>query len=231
MIDIQLDNDVTSVGNGFWAPFRQVFGQWHLFKRLLIVTTLFLWQNGTGINSINYYSPTIFKSIGVVGLSTSLLTTGVFGVIKTLGALVWCFFIIDRYGRRGMLLVPSTLNQALLMPAPLPRYSPHWFRRRSHRHVSQSAASRDSFEQPLINLPLSGSRLLLTSRLPLLNFIPPPISLPVESLLWLSSTYGPSSTPCHGTEPLGSSVVKSSPEVFAKLHKCLLLLVTGSGTS
>ena len=37
----------------------------------------------TGINAINYYSPTIFKSIGITGLNTGLLTTGVFGVIKT----------------------------------------------------------------------------------------------------------------------------------------------------
>jgi hypothetical protein len=52
-------------------------------------------------------SPTIFKSIGVTG-NTSLLTTGVFGVIKTALALVWCFIIIDRFGRRGILLVGAT---------------------------------------------------------------------------------------------------------------------------
>ncbi|KAG0653125.1 hypothetical protein C6P46_004034, partial [Rhodotorula mucilaginosa] len=72
---------------------------------MIITTMLFMWQDGTGINAINYYSPTIFKSIGVTGTSTSLLTTGVFGVIKTALALVWCFFVIDRYGRRGILLV------------------------------------------------------------------------------------------------------------------------------
>ena len=47
-------------------------------------------------------SPTIFKSIGVTGTNTSLLTTGVFGVIKTVLALVWCFIVIDRFGRRGI---------------------------------------------------------------------------------------------------------------------------------
>lgn len=60
-----------------------------------------------GINGINYFSPTIFKSIGIVGTNTSLLTTGVFGVIKAVGALIWCFLIIDRFGRRGVLLVGS----------------------------------------------------------------------------------------------------------------------------
>ncbi|KAL8284116.1 hypothetical protein RQP46_004865 [Phenoliferia psychrophenolica] len=105
MIDIQIDHDITAVGAGFWAPFRQVFGRWHLFKRLLIVTSLFMFQNGTGINAINYYSPTIFKSIGITGLNTSLFTTGIFGVIKTIGALIWAFIVIDKFGRRGILLV------------------------------------------------------------------------------------------------------------------------------
>jgi hypothetical protein len=52
MIDLQIKNDRKEVGSGFWAPFRQVFGHWQLFRRLLIVTSLFIWQNGTGINAI-----------------------------------------------------------------------------------------------------------------------------------------------------------------------------------
>jgi hypothetical protein len=49
---------------------------------MLLGTSLFMWQNGTGINAINYYSPTIFKSIGITGTNTGLLTTGIFGVLK-----------------------------------------------------------------------------------------------------------------------------------------------------
>ncbi|BGO96337.1 hypothetical protein NBRC10512_000329 [Rhodotorula toruloides] len=104
-IDVQVEHDRTAVGEGFWAPFRQVFGKGFLFRRMLITTSLFIWQNGTGINAINYYSYTIFKSLGITGTNTSLLTTGVFGVIKTALALVWCFVIIDKFGRRGILLV------------------------------------------------------------------------------------------------------------------------------
>ncbi|ORY49733.1 MFS quinate transporter QutD [Leucosporidium creatinivorum] len=106
-IDIQVEHDATAVGTGFWAPFRQVFGRWHLARRLIIVTTLFLHQNGTGINAINYYSPTIFKSLGVTGGNTSLLTTGIFGVMKTIFALLWSFFLIDRWGRRPLLILGS----------------------------------------------------------------------------------------------------------------------------
>lgn len=47
-IDVQVEHDRTAVGAGFWAPFRQVFGKGFLFRRMLITTSLFIWQNGTG---------------------------------------------------------------------------------------------------------------------------------------------------------------------------------------
>jgi len=46
-------------------------------------------------NAINYYSPTVFKSIGIVGISTSILITGIFGVIKTIMTFVWIMVMID----------------------------------------------------------------------------------------------------------------------------------------
>ncbi|TNY22236.1 general substrate transporter [Rhodotorula diobovata] len=107
-IDIQAEHDRTAVGTGFFAPLRHLLTNGPIFRRMLITSNLFLLQNGTGINAINYYSPTIFKSIGVTGTNTSLLTTGVFGVIKTVLGLVWCFFIIDHFGRRNILLVGAT---------------------------------------------------------------------------------------------------------------------------
>jgi len=71
---------------------------------MLLGTSLFMWQNGTGINAINYYSPTIFKSIGITGTNTGLFTTGIFGVIKTLSTFVWIFFLIDHAGRRNLMI-------------------------------------------------------------------------------------------------------------------------------
>jgi len=60
-------------------------------------------MNLTNTNA-DYYSPTVFKSIGVTGTSASLLTTGIFGVIKTLITLVWLFYLIDNFGRRRLLM-------------------------------------------------------------------------------------------------------------------------------
>jgi len=101
---MNLERDRAVAGSGFWGPPKTFFRSSHLLRRLAIAIGLFACQNGTGINAINYYSPTIFKSIGVTGTSASLLSTGVFGIVKFFGALIWLLFLVDRYGRRKLLL-------------------------------------------------------------------------------------------------------------------------------
>jgi len=102
-----IERDVKEVGTGCMAPIKGIFSRWFLTRRLLLTTSLFIFQNGTGINAVNYYSPTFFRSIGLTGERTPLLTTGVFGVIKTIGALLWAFWWVDRYGRKAVLIVGS----------------------------------------------------------------------------------------------------------------------------
>lgn len=102
-------------GSGFWAPFKSVAQNKGMLWRLCITSIMFAFQNGTGINAINYYSPTVFKSLGIVGSNTGLLTTGIFGVIKTLGALVWIFFLIDRLGRRKILMIGASGGAAAML--------------------------------------------------------------------------------------------------------------------
>lgn len=65
-------------------------------------------QNSTGINAINYFSPTVFKSLGITGTSTGLLTTGIFGIIKTIGALAFILVLVETVGRRRLLMISST---------------------------------------------------------------------------------------------------------------------------
>ncbi|KNZ73258.1 putative quinate permease [Termitomyces sp. J132] len=95
------------VGAGFFGPLRNVLTNEMLIKRLFIGSSLFAWQNATGINAINYYSPTIFESIGITGTNTALLTTGVYGIIKLVGSLVWLLYLVDTLGRRYLLIVGS----------------------------------------------------------------------------------------------------------------------------
>lgn len=74
-------------------------------NRVIICVLLMLLQNLTGINAINYYSPTILKAIGYTGTSVGLLATGIYGLVKMLTTLVFMVFFVDRFGRRPALLV------------------------------------------------------------------------------------------------------------------------------
>lgn len=91
------------IGTGFWKPFQAAATNPPVMWRLFLGFMLFFWQNGSGINAINYYSPKIFSSIGVTG-STNQLLSGIFGVVKTAVTIIWLLFLIDHIGRRQLLL-------------------------------------------------------------------------------------------------------------------------------
>lgn len=103
-IDAQIEHDRVHVGAGFWRPFVAL-KQPDVLYRFMLGSLLFMWQNASGINAINYYSPTVFKSIGITGTSTSFLTTGIFGVVKTAVTIVWLLWLIDRLGRTKLLMI------------------------------------------------------------------------------------------------------------------------------
>jgi sugar porter (SP) family MFS transporter len=100
-----LDEQRRVLGAGFWKPFQAIANNRTVQWRLFLGGILFMWQNGSGINAINYYSPTVFKSIGIQGTNTSFLTTGIFGVVKTAITIVWLLYLIDHLGRRKLLMV------------------------------------------------------------------------------------------------------------------------------
>lgn len=104
-MDAALEEQRASIGNTFWSPFKAVGKSRQVQWRFFLGGMLFLWQNGSGINAINYYSPTVFKSIGITGTSSSFLTTGIFGVVKTVLTFVWLLYLIDRLGRRNLLMI------------------------------------------------------------------------------------------------------------------------------
>ena len=76
-------------------------------KRALISIMLMICQQMTGTNAINYYAPTIFKNLGVVGTSTGLFATGIFGLVKMLSCFVFLITAADSLGRRKSLLWTS----------------------------------------------------------------------------------------------------------------------------
>lgn len=69
-------------GTGSWAFFRGALyelsrkGMWN---RVLLVFCSFALQNMSGAAAINYYSPTLFGSLGI---SDVALYTGIYGLVK-----------------------------------------------------------------------------------------------------------------------------------------------------
>jgi hypothetical protein len=66
-------------------------------NRFGLVFLMFMWQAWSGAAAINYYSPTIFGSIGLTDVS---LWTGVYGIIKAVGSIIFFTFFIDTVGRK-----------------------------------------------------------------------------------------------------------------------------------
>ncbi|KAK6004315.1 hypothetical protein QM012_008177 [Aureobasidium pullulans] len=113
-IDAALDHQASTMGLSFTAPFRAVAKSRTVQWRFFLGGMLFLWQNGSGINAINYYSPTVFKSIGITGTNTAFFTTGLFGVVKTVMTIIWILFLIDKLGRRKLLMIGAAGGSACM---------------------------------------------------------------------------------------------------------------------
>ncbi|EJD07121.1 general substrate transporter [Fomitiporia mediterranea MF3/22] len=82
-----------------------------LLVRVAIGSLTMFFQQWTGVNAILYYAPTIFGSLGLTGTTTSLLATGVVGIVMflaTIPAVIW----VDHWGRK-----PVLISGAFLMAA------------------------------------------------------------------------------------------------------------------
>ncbi|KAK0086477.1 hypothetical protein PV325_003136 [Microctonus aethiopoides] len=76
------------------------------FKALLITSALVTFQQMTGINVVLLYSETIFKSAGDAGIDASVETI-IIGVVMLISSFITSL-VVDRFGRRILLLISST---------------------------------------------------------------------------------------------------------------------------
>ncbi|KAI1848742.1 hypothetical protein JX266_005601 [Neoarthrinium moseri] len=112
-IDKIYEMQKSTVGFGFWQPFKALGARPNLQWRLFLGCMLFFWQNGSGINAINYYSPTIFSSIGIESNTVNMMT-GIFGVVKAIMTFVWLLFLVDQLGRRKLLLIGAVTGSVCM---------------------------------------------------------------------------------------------------------------------
>jgi sugar porter (SP) family MFS transporter len=92
-----------SAQDGILAPWKEIFSP-NIFKRVMIGCWIMIFQQFTGINAVLYYAPQIFASFGFTSVTTSLLATGVTGILQITFTLPAVFFL-DKFGRRSFLIV------------------------------------------------------------------------------------------------------------------------------
>lgn len=80
-----------------------VFKPW-LRIPLIITVGIFFFQQFSGVNTIIYYSPIIFKLSGIVSNSGSILPAIIIGVVNVLSCLL-SVFLLDRVGRRRLYII------------------------------------------------------------------------------------------------------------------------------
>lgn len=71
-----------------------------MFYQSSIGVVLMFWQQWTGTNSINYYSPQIFESVGLSSASAGLFATGIYGVVKVVFTALTLMFGVEQAGRK-----------------------------------------------------------------------------------------------------------------------------------
>ncbi|OGM50635.1 putative sugar transporter [Aspergillus bombycis] len=102
-------------GHSYWVVLQDIFLIKSNFRRFFLAVMLFLFHKFTGTDSLNYYAPEIFELIGVKGSSNTLLTTGVYGVVKFVVTIFYVTYLVDRVGRRLPLLVGASLQATAML--------------------------------------------------------------------------------------------------------------------
>ncbi|KAK3693327.1 general substrate transporter [Podospora appendiculata] len=111
----QLERERQLIGDAtFWKLQKEMWCIPGNRNRALISIFLMICQQMTGTNAINTYAPTIFANLGITGVSNTLFSTGIYGIVKVLSCMAFLLFMADSLGRRRSLLWTS-IAQGLAM--------------------------------------------------------------------------------------------------------------------
>ncbi|KAM3413852.1 hypothetical protein BST61_g10529 [Cercospora zeina] len=167
MIEYAIIREHTS--ETFWQPFKAVLTHKPLQRRLLLVALMMMLHSATGATAVSYYSPTLFKSIAITGTENSLLSTGVLSIMQASCALLWMLFLIDRLGRRNLLMLGAAGCSISLwiIGAQIftQRTSPTNAEPNSHNAMNIAAVCFIYFHISFFSLSWSGTPWVLTSEI------------------------------------------------------------------
>lgn len=98
--ELKRDIEISSKNN---TPATEVFKPW-LRPALIITVGIFFFQQFSGVNTIIYYSPIIFKMAGIVSNSASIVPAIIIGGVNVLACL-FSVFMLDKIGRRKLYMI------------------------------------------------------------------------------------------------------------------------------
>lgn len=97
--------DKIAQGNLFSSPF---------FLLIAIGVVLSAFQQFSGINAVVYFTPKIFSEAGLSNPKDALFATLLFGVVNVLATFI-TILVVDRYGRRKLLLISQVGILSMLL--------------------------------------------------------------------------------------------------------------------
>lgn len=82
--------------------------EWPNLHRILLAVGIFLAQQSTGATALAYFGPQFFTLIVGPG-DTTLLLTGIFGLVKVVSCGIFIVVLSDRFGRKKLLFLGAAL--------------------------------------------------------------------------------------------------------------------------
>lgn len=117
-IELQLEEErALTVGTSTLSMVREAFTRKSYRRRSILCIMLMMWSNLSGTNSLTYYSPTIFASVGLSGSSVGLFATGIYGIVKMISCAIFIVFVTDSLGRRKSLIWTGLVQVSLSQPS------------------------------------------------------------------------------------------------------------------
>ncbi|CDU23657.1 related to quinate transport protein [Sporisorium scitamineum] len=107
----EIENDLKGKqGLTIRQQFSMTFSDRVTSYRVFIGALLSAGQQFSGTNSLNFYSPQIFNSLGVTGQSGGLLATGIYGVVKIITTGLFMAVAIEQLGRKWCLIIGGSVQ-------------------------------------------------------------------------------------------------------------------------
>jgi len=75
--------------------------------RFVLAFSIFVLQQWAGQNSVGYYAPQIFASIGYSSTKSKFLASGIYGVVKVAATALFIFFFVESLGRKLSLFISA----------------------------------------------------------------------------------------------------------------------------